>query len=229
MLPTPDVGNIDYENVYEPAEDSFLLLDALEEQRAFLEHRFKEGIPFGVEIGTGTGIVATFISRHILKLSLMLATDVNPHACEAALKTFRKNLVSPAGHEDGTKVTDCCRMSLATAVRAKTVDLLVFNPPYVPSEETPDFSVSSKNGEWLDYALLGGAEGMEITKVVLDALHLILRPKVGVAYILFCARNKPSKVAEYMRKRGWTVDLVCTRKAGWEVLTVLRFMNSTLE
>ena len=57
---------------------------------------------------------------------------------------------------------------------------------------------------------------------VLKNLSSILAPN-GIAYILFCARNKPKEVCLYMRSQGWLAEEVITRKAGWEVLTVVRF------
>lgn len=72
------------------------------------------------------------------------------------------------------------------------------------------------------FGIIRGEDGMMITWKVLNNLEEILTGD-GVAYILFCARNKPDSVADKMRQRGWKVDVIINRKAGWEVLTILRF------
>lgn len=209
MLPTPDFGYDD--NVYEPAEDSFLLLDCMEDQKAFLEERTK--VPVVCEIGTGSGVVTAFVKKHILPHGIFLATDVNPHACRAARGTLQRNGCDGA--------SDVLQGSLASAIRG-VVDVLMFNPPYVPAGEVPERPEVDDDGTWLDLALLGGADGMVVTNEVLDQMDDILSA-TGVAYILFCARNHPDRVAEVWRERGWDVDIVAHRKAGWEVLSVMRF------
>lgn len=173
-------------------------------------------MPFVTEIGTGSGIVTTFILQNILPDGIYLTTDINPNACKSVLQTVRYNCPSRA------HLVDSSQMDLTTAIRPNTVDMLVFNPPYVPATEVPDIPITNEDVKWLDLALLGGEDGMMITWKVLNNLEEILTGD-GVAYILFCARNKPDSVADKMRQRGWKVDVIINRKAGWEVLTILRF------
>lgn len=212
MLPTPDVA-ADYEKVYEPAEDSFLLLDCLEQEKDYINTHYRSS-PLVVEIGTGSGIVTTFMHQSIVPNGLFITTDVNPHACLASKATSLKN--------GGTPYLDSIRSDLTTALRDNIVDILIFNPPYVPAEEVPDIPKSEDAYEWLDLALLGGSDGMVVTDRLLDSLGTILSPN-GVAYILFCARNKPQQVVENMEQKGWQCEHIMTRKAGWEVLSVYRF------
>lgn len=227
MLPTPIVKDLDYDNVYEPAEDSYLLLDCLEEQSQFIADRFMSRIPLVTEIGTGSGIVTTFIQQHILRLSIFITTDINPHACKAVIKTARDNDNDKDNEHKEHKpyLLDSCQMSLTTAMRKGCIDLLVFNPPYVPADALPDIPSTEEDKIWLDLALLGGEDGMVVTWKLLHDLERTLNPHGGVAYILFCARNKPKEVAKYMRDLGWIVDTIIFRKAGWEELSVLRFMR----
>lgn len=230
MLPTPTTSALDFDLIYEPAEDTFLLLDLLEEDLPFLTARFaplsaspSAPTPIVVELGTGSGIVTTFIHKHILPSSYHITTDLNPHACRASLTTWAAN----NGNEDGSGPTtpgllDTVRGSLATPLRRGIVDVLVFNPPYVPDEIVPTAPDADDDRRWLDLALLGGDDGMEVTWELLNDLEDVLASK-GVAYILFCKRNKPESVAKEMEKRGWKVKRVGERKAGWEVLSVWRF------
>lgn len=209
MLPTPHVRNLD-DRVYEPAEDSFLLLDALEIKVSELKQKQH---PIVCEIGAGLGIVSTFMKANIAPHGVYLATDVNPTACSTVLETASAN-------SSRLGVLSALQMSLTSGIRRNVVDVLIFNPPYVPAEEVPSIPDSDLDDTWLDLALLGGEDGMVVTWKVLNALDSILAPD-GVAYILFCARNKPQDVAKSMTAQGWHVNTVIERKAGWEVLSLL--------
>jgi release factor glutamine methyltransferase len=70
------------ENVYPPAEDTFILLDGLESDFEFITSRKPL---FCLEIGCGSGVVINFFKRLFSSFPLeCMATDIN---CEAALIT----------------------------------------------------------------------------------------------------------------------------------------------
>ncbi|CAF1010962.1 unnamed protein product [Adineta steineri] len=64
MFPTPDLSHFkrnDYNEIYEPDADSFLLLDALELKL----NKILEQKPFIIlEFGCGSGLATTFIAKH---------------------------------------------------------------------------------------------------------------------------------------------------------------------
>lgn len=216
MLPTPYV-KYDFDKVYEPSEDSFLLLDSLEKDESYLNKRFTSIFPIVCELGPGSGIVTTFMMQNKLPSTnaLYLAVDINPWALEATLDTAKRN-------NCGNKLIEPIQSSLTTALRKKQVDILLFNPPYVPAEEIPAIPDNREDIDtWLDLALVGGKDGMKITQMVLDKLDETLSD-LGVAYILFCARNKPDIIVKELETQ-WDIELVEHRKAGWEVLSVYRF------
>ncbi|OUM50930.1 hypothetical protein BVG19_g11 [[Candida] boidinii] len=224
MFETPVVIGADYERVYEPAEDSFLILDLFEEIKDYLnEKKFAHKLPLVVEVGTGSGIVTTFINKNILPNALFIATDLNPFSCETFLRTNKHNATSFNA--------DTVRSDLTTAIKSKDIDILIFNPPYVPAESVPSMPKNEIEEDlWVDIALMGGPTGMDVTNRLLDSLDSIMAPK-GEAYILFCARNKPTEVIEQFLKvhnessEKWSCELVIHRKAGWEVLSVYRFLK----
>ena len=254
MLPTPSTSHVDTNRIYEPAEDSFLLLDTLSapHEIQFLKERFRpvhgqaSPTPFVLEVGTGSGVVLAFIhantralfGRDVLKLGI----DVNRFACEATRETIARAVpnvdLGKAARASGLFL-GALQGDLTAAVRPGTVDVLVFNPPYVPTDELPVIGSPEQN-EWprddgaksferdshllaLSYA--GGKDGMEVTDRLLSQLPEVLS-KRGVAYVLLCEGNKPASVMARIREWGheWAVESVgqSGRKGGWEKLQIIR-------
>ncbi|KIW02761.1 uncharacterized protein PV09_05826 [Verruconis gallopava] len=250
MLPTPSTNHVNFNRIYEPAEDSFLFLDTLasNSETAFLSNRFACktcSSPLVLEIGTGSGVVLAFVTSWASKIFgrrdvVTLGTDVNRFATQASAQTVR-NAISETSKLTGDGLSagmfcDTVTSDLTTCIRHSQVDVLIFNPPYVPTEELPDFLEKSDIDEFerdsnllaLSYA--GGDEGMEITNRLLDDLPNILDPERGVAYVLLCAQNKPKDVKARVRfwPGSWHAETVgdIGKKGGWEKLQIIRIWQT---
>ena len=263
MLPTPSTSHVDLDRVYEPAEDSFLLLDTLSSasEVEFLKQRFiskKDGrnspSPSILEVGTGSGLVLAFITAHARAIFgradvLSLGVDINGVACEATEQTvFRACEEVANGHGDLAKPSGSAvllaslKADLTTSLRSGMVDMLIFNPPYVPTSELPALPILRTGDErqydeiggnrldtdsdLLSLSYAGGVDGMEVTDKLLNQLPILLSSERGMAYILLCKQNKPEEVVKRIREWGpnWSVDVVghSGRTGGWEKLQIIR-------
>lgn len=114
------------EPVYEPGEDTLLLLDAME-------------VPEGarvLEVGSGCGVVSLAAAK---RAELVVATDVE---AAAAATTHRNAVVS--GLHSKVMVVRC---DVASALkRGATFDVVLFNPPYLPVEEKEKAWSGGKSG-----------------------------------------------------------------------------------
>jgi release factor glutamine methyltransferase len=249
MLPTPSTTHVNYDRVYEPAEDSYLLLDTLssETETTFLQGRFPPttASPLALEVGTGSGVVLAFLtahSNHIFGRSdiAILGVDVNEFAARATTETV-VNAIADARNAKSTAgiFTDCVVGDLTTVIKPESVDILIFNPPYVPTESVPSIALTvtdaapgdsfARDSHLLSLSTDGGIDGMEITNQLLAQLPEVLGRR-GVAYILLCAGNRPEKVMYTIHSwpsdhgHAWEADIVGSsgKKAGWEKLCVIR-------
>jgi release factor glutamine methyltransferase len=252
MLPTPSTSHVPYERVYEPAEDSFLLLDTLssESERTFLHERFSPTSagpalkdcpsPLVVEIGTGSGVVLSFLHAHTKKILgrhdvFTAGVDVNQFACKATEETVRVAELEQQmqalshGFYLGNILGD-----LTSSFKPGVVDLLIFNPPYVPTLELPGLpdeeiktvTTYEDDSHLLSLSYAGGKDGMGITNRLLQSLPEVLNRTRGCAYVLLCAQNKPETVKEKIKSWGsaWAVETAGAtgKKGGWEKLQILR-------
>lgn len=251
MLPTPSTSHVCFDRVYEPAEDSYLFLDTLSSasETAFLHERFSsstsaaEGSPLVLEVGVGSGVVLAFVAANSGTIFgrddiLTIGTDLNRFACQAASQTVQKAIATPA-----TAFLDVVNGDLASSIRPHSIDVFIFNPPYVPAE-LPDYSrheilndpvptqksTFERDSYLLELSYAGGEDGMVVTRRMLEQIPTILSTTRGVGYLLLCAQNKPELVKQEIRAwgPGWMAETVGSsgKKAGWERLQIIRIWKS---
>ncbi|TXT07293.1 hypothetical protein VHUM_03463 [Vanrija humicola] len=215
-IPTPQIAHLtddDYEHVYEPAEDSFILLDALEADAAVLRD-LKPSL--AVEIGSGSGIASTFIASMLGDDEVcILSTDINKYAADATKRTAAANDVYL------NPVLSDLLTGLKPRVAGK-IELLIFNPPYVETEETERAVTQDQRdigGAWA-----GGQYGMTVTNKILEQLPTLLAPG-GRFYLVAIHQNKPDEIIARMRAVGLECKTMIKRRAGRELLSVIRMIR----
>eukprot|EP01089_Gocevia_fonbrunei_P007146 TRINITY_DN1819_c0_g1_i4.p1 TRINITY_DN1819_c0_g1~~TRINITY_DN1819_c0_g1_i4.p1 ORF type:complete len:219 (-),score=31.91 TRINITY_DN1819_c0_g1_i4:10-666(-) len=202
-------GKADYNTFYEPAEDTYLFLDALKKEGKFLKDVLKPLFCF--EIGSGSGCVITYLGQLLGNSALYFTTDINDQACLATQKTSKANKINV--ESTNTNLLGC----LENRLQGK-IDLLLFNPPYVPTEPeevgTPDISA----------AWAGGDKGREVLDKLLPKLKLAISES-GCVYIVAVKENQPEEIMKIMTNFGFCSSVVLERRAFNEHLFILKFQK----
>lgn len=208
-IETPSFSHItseDLEHIYEPSEDTFLLIDALEKD---LDCIRKSQPTLCLEVGSGSGVVITALASALGPTCQYISTDINSRACQITQETGRVN-----GVVINAVCTDLVE-GVMEDVKGK-VDILLFNPPYVvtPSEEVG-------RGD-LEYTWAGGERGREVTDRFLPNVSSMLS-SCGLFYLLVLKENEPADIENLMAQQDFACTCILSRKTGPENLSVLRF------
>ncbi|MFC7134943.1 MULTISPECIES: HemK2/MTQ2 family protein methyltransferase [Salinibaculum] len=183
----------DLKTVYQPAEDSKLLADAAVP--------YVDAGDWVLDVGTGSGYVAhRFLEETDARV---VGSDINPNACRQA-----RNAGIPV-----------VRADQLTPFRDGAFDVVVFNPPYLPTAPDREWN------DWMEKALSGGETGREVIEPFLDDLRRVLDTG-GDAFLLVSSLTGIDAVREHARASGLTTMEVAEEPQPYERLVVLHLRPS---
>jgi release factor glutamine methyltransferase len=171
--------------IYSPSDDTFLMLDAL----AKVPIEGKKVL----DVGTGSGILGLFCAARGAQVT---ATDVD----ELCLQTVQRT-AGALGLSIRAILSD-----LFSNVRGQ-FDVIIFNPPYLPSSTVEDRTVD------------GGPDGAALSKLFLKSLagHL---ERDGTALLLVSSLNDSASVISAAMPE-FQYDVAARRSLFFEELRVL--------
>lgn len=156
------------------------------------------------------------LSKSNIRIIIYLATDVNLHACRCTWATASRNKT----------IVDCIHGSLASGLHHRlkdAVDIMIFNPPYVPTTSEEVLMAQEKRD--IQGAWAGGTDGMDITNHFLLVVKELLSPQ-GRFYLVALKANDIKAIRQKMLiENGLKSNIILERKAGREHLFILCFQK----
>jgi len=208
------------QDIYEPREDSFLLLKCISKHI-----KSKDKV---LDIGTGSGILAIEASKIAKNVA---ASDINKDAIQKLKKN--KNIKIKLIHSDLFKNIEnryfqvCSEAKLPASQKfanflgcseiknfrhiKEKFDVIIFNPPYLPSEKIKDIAID------------GGKNGTEIIEKFLRGAKYHLN-KNGKILLLCSSLNK--NIKNLFKKYNYKFKKIASRKFFLEELYVYLLSSS---
>jgi release factor glutamine methyltransferase len=159
----------------------------------------RSNAPTILDVGTGSGAIAISVGLELGRP--VFASDVSP----AALQVAARNV---ATHGASVALVAC---DLLEAVRRRSVDLLLSNPPYIPGADSANMQTEVRDWE-PQVALFAGDTGFEIYRRLITQAEAVVKPG-GRMYLELGYRSLDG-VREMLANR-WTDVEVISDLAGW--------------
>jgi len=179
--------------VYPPLEDTFLMLDSLEKEFVKNDKSF-------LELGSGSGIISLKAASFFKKIT---SIDIDENVIN------HLNLLKEKYSLDNQIII---QSDLFSAIEDEKFDCIVFNPPYVPSEQIEVLSTD------------GGEEGSEIILRFISQLPNFLK-KNGVCYLLVSSHNNLDEIYFELKFNKLKFEPVSEKNIFFEKLIVLKISD----
>ncbi len=178
-------------NVYEPAEDTFLLAENL----------IVKNSDRILEIGTGTGIIAITASKHADEV---IAVDINEYAVACARENSKINQSN----------IDVRLGDLFDPVKDEKFDLIIFNTPYLPTDD------DEMIGDELEAAWDGGKDGRMVIDRFIEKLPEHLNSG-GRVQLVQSSLSNVEKTTGRLMQLGFDVKITASARFFFEEVVVL--------
>ncbi len=184
--------------VYEPDDDSYLLLDVLQKELQDKEAQGKALVRMNfLDMGAGNGFLGFAAVKKGLRVTF---ADINPEAIQEITKMLLSEAI----------VLPVVQTDLFTKLQKEYYDFIVFNTPYLPADKN-----------FFDPALHGGQEGNETAIRFIKQAKEHLK-KEGVILLLTSNLAKPEKIKQVAQDEGFILTQVAHQKLFFEELLVYK-------
>lgn len=181
------------EEVYEPAEDTFLIARNLSVERGARV----------LDMGAGCGILAVLAARNA---SRVVAVDINPQAVKCTLRNAAANGVS-------AKVEARLGNLFAVLKAEEVFDLIVFNAPYLPID-------SGEGRSWVEKAWAGGTTGRKVIDRFVDQVSQHLAENGRVLLVQSTLSDVEATLQRFSR-HGFRASVIDEEKVPFETVALL--------
>jgi release factor glutamine methyltransferase len=168
------------ENVYEPAEDTFLFSENIDVAAGMVV----------LDVGTGCGLLGVIAAE---KARLVVAVDVNPYAVRCALENARFHNVSEKLLFIQGDLVSCINPR-------QQFDRIFFNAPYLPTEHRESVT-------WLSRAWDGGVTGRELIDRFISSAHEYLKDD-GKIFIMQSTLVDVNRTIEKFAEVGLSAGII---------------------
>jgi release factor glutamine methyltransferase len=183
------------QEVYEPAEDTFLLAENLDVNESDVV----------IDVGTGCGILAILAAK---KAKRAVATDINPYAVDCAKMNAQQNGVL-------AKMDIRLGNLFEPIKKNEKFDVIIFNAPYLTTNK------DEEKENWIDRAWAGGQSGRDVIEPFVSEAPKYLKKKSRV-FLVQSSLSAIDKTIQRFKESGLDATVVAEKKFPFETIVVVK-------